>query len=254
MYLTPHTLALMPLGRLPSPPDPRTIQFTTIVKKYLPEPPQNFTAWKGQKLPPGWGNESYGDCVVAARANIIYVQAILDRQVPPRDDSLAITEYLRLSEGDDNGLDMLTTLKEWRTRPWLTGQPLYAFAKIDPKNPLIIKQSLASCLNLFIGVQMPRAWQRTTTWTVGHGRDFRPGTWGSHCVELHAYTNEWVELFSWGSIFHLTWEALALYCDESYVMIDGLTGQANEHRNAFVDLDMLKDVLADVALAPNDLY
>lgn len=206
------------LGRLPSPFDPRTLYMADYVGRDFPEPPDK-RLWQ---LPIStWGvmgNSTYGNCVIVTAAH-----AIMAWRANELGDTRPITDtaVIELSRemGALDGFNILERLKYWR-RVGMWSDKLWAYAAINPADPMQVKIAVNTFGCADIGVNMPRAWKSSDHWNVGKGSAYRPGTWGGHSVPVVGYDPDFLYVVTWGEIVRMSWDALATYCDEGYALID----------------------------------
>ena len=238
------------LGRLPSPPDSRTLQLS----RYMPaiqEPPPSYYDTAPQIITtPTWSNTRFGDCTVAARANQCLVEDSAHAAAPILDPQLVIDEYFELTGFHDTGLSMRVALNHWRKSPFLNTRPIHAYAAISPTNAELIRESIYTFGSAYIALNMPTAWRGAHTWTRGQGHAYAPGSWGAHCVALIAYDPTEVIALTWGARQPITWPALAYYCDEAYAVLGPDWCDINMHSPSGIDLATLRADLAAIDTEP----
>lgn len=224
------------LGKLPKREDPRTLKMARYVKPVPPAPKPPASADWINKIP-SWdmyGNDSWGDCVIAAMAHIqnqaqfLTTGKFTDYTI---DEILsmysAIGGYVR-SDGpggpSDQGCDLLTALKYWKTTGFL-GNKILAYMEVDPQNAVQVEQAIAQFGSLFIGVNLPAAVQQLSSWpappTLAQNStgDWTPGSWGGHCVPLMDYTPGIQICVSWGGKLSEADPFFTTYCDEAWVVL-----------------------------------
>lgn len=212
------------LGKKPPRTDPRTLAYASYRTGTATAPPQ---AHWGHGLSYAMdGNSQYGDCVEAAYAH--QVQTWTTRAgspvVPSGADALAaytaITGFNPDDPSTDQGTDMLTALGYWRSSG-MAGQKITAYAALSPSGREEISEAVAWYGGAYIGVQLPLSAQSQvgTEWTVTTGPDAAAGSWGGHCIPLCGYDQDVLWCVTWGALQAMTWEFLATYCDEAFVML-----------------------------------
>lgn len=99
-----------------------------------------------------FGNDEYGDCVIAARAHqTLRFEKYEQGTQPEITDREVIDQYFEESGGLDTGLYLLNSLKVWRNKGWEVGgrnYTIYAFAGVDWRNHEEVKH----CIHLLGGV------------------------------------------------------------------------------------------------------
>src|SRR3546814_19776553 len=93
-----------------------------------------------------FGNDQYGDCVIAGRAHqtLRFEKAEQKRLIAISEHDV-LREYFNESGGVDSGLVVLDSLKEWRSTGWLAAKRRYrikAFAQINQATPAAIKSAV----------------------------------------------------------------------------------------------------------------
>lgn len=223
------------LGKNPARHDPRTLVYAKYRTAAVAPPP---AAHWGRGLPfTMLANNQYGDCVEAGYAHQVQIWG--DRAghpFAPTDNEVlgaytAITGFNPADPNTDNGTDMLTALGYWKSTG-LGGQQVTAYTTLNPLDQVQICESVAWYGGAYIGLQLPVSAQNQvgTQWSVTTGPQAAPGSWGGHCVPLSGYDQNTLWCVTWGTLQAMTWEFLATYCDEAYVLLAtdwiAATGQA----------------------------
>jgi hypothetical protein len=128
--------------------------------------------------------------------------------------------------------------------------PSHRFRHGEPTPPLdetVVKQAIDLFGGIYIGLELPSAWQGAPLWDVGPGSAFAPGSWGGHAVPAIAYDENGVTVVTWGQLMPMTWAAFARYCDESFACLsqDWITAATQQAPVGF-DLAQLQSDLADL--------
>jgi hypothetical protein len=217
-----------------------------------PEPPAVYDTVPNLTYAPTWSNHTYGDCTVAARANQCLIEDIAHAVVPVTNERLIIDEYFNLTEGHDQGLALLTALKHWRRAPFLNQLPLHAFVRFDADDVEQVKFVVSTFGTAYVALWLPLAWKTLDIWDTGFGPSYATGSWGGHCVEIHAYSKRYLTCFTWGCRQLITWSALAFYCDEAYAVLGPDWSTATMPDPHGLDLAALNDALAHVTSDARD--
>lgn len=194
------------------------------------------------------GNLDYGNCVAAGAAHMIQAwTANAGRKELVTPDQKVIAEYLRLTGGQDTGLNMLAFLNHWRKVEML-GEKIGGFVSINPRK--ITQMSYANWLfgGIYVGLMLPLSAQKQKVWDVPHGGPVGDGeadTWGGHCVNAGVVTAKGNYLVAtWGEEQGVTPAFMATYSDEAYAVLS-LSWFTVAHKT--VHGFMYRDLLSDLA-------
>ena len=212
------------LGKKAARHDPRTFAYGDYRTAAEAAPPQ---AHWGHGLPFAMlGNAQYGDCVEAGYAHQVQIWG--DRAghtfVPTDAETLgaytAITGFNPRDPSTDQGTEILAAVGYWKSTG-LGGQKITAYASVNPLDATQVKESIGWYGGAYIGVQLPLSAQSQvgTQWAVTTGSDAVAGSWGGHCVPLCGYDQNQLWCVTWGALQSMTWEFLATYCDEAFVLL-----------------------------------
>lgn len=193
------------------------------------------------------GNLEYGDCVVAGAAHMIQTwTANAGRREIVTPDPKVIAEYLKVTGGQDTGLNMLAFLNHWR-KVEVLGEKIGGFVSINPRK--ITQMQYANWLfgGVFVGLMLPISAQKQRVWDIPPGGmvgDGEPDTWGGHCVNCGVITSAGNYIFStWGEEQPATSNFMA-YSDEAYAVLS-LSWFTVAHKT--VHGFAYRDLLADLA-------
>jgi hypothetical protein len=140
-------------------------------------------------------NDKYGDCVIAATANMTRnFENFEQGKDPAITDADVKTQYFKETGGADAGLVELDHLNTWRKSGFLAGGKVYTihgFASVDWKNHDEVKYCIYLLNGIFLGLALPiTAQSQTDLWTVVDPAlqgNSAPGSWGYHAVIGQAY-------------------------------------------------------------------
>lgn len=180
----------------------------------------------------GWGmmlNDTEGDCVEAAAGHMVQQwTAYAGRELVLLDSAIQkgyedVGGYVPGDPSTDNGTDMLSFLKYWRSRG-LGGHKILAFVSVDPARPDQVQHAIDLFGNCYLGIQLPITVQGLNVWSVpstGPFGDASPGSWGGHCVPLMAYSQPrgTYKALSWGAPLTVTANFLRIYADEAFAVL-----------------------------------
>jgi hypothetical protein len=212
----------MKLGKLPAIHDPRTLSYRNYKTGSAVIPVEAH--WGHGLVYGSLGNTMVGDCVEAAYAHQVQVWDARAGHpwAPTTPVTLAaysaITGYTPSVPSSDNGTNMLSALNYWRATG-LDGHKLTAFARINPRVMSDVKESVAWFGGVNLGLQLPLNCQGTEQWVVRPGPGSAAGSWGGHCVPIVGYGPSWAWVNTWGNLTAVSWDFLATYSDEAYVLL-----------------------------------
>lgn len=177
--------------------------------------------------PPGWAGA--GDCVEACKGHGLLLSNYDEDGhtvgVPSANDVIEqYCAYQRCTPAGlfddpskyDQGEDVSTSLTGWCTTDQY-GVKLALTAPIDSSNQDDVKNGIAIGGCVIAGIQLPESAER----------EF-PGEWtwnpsspnlGGHCVLLTGYSDELVEIITWGQLILASWDFLKHTLDEAHVAV-----------------------------------
>ena len=215
------------LGKRPAVVDSRTLRFGAYVKSSLPAPPASVDYGKNVPKWPMYLNDKYGDCTCAAAAHMIqnWTAAGGTERSPSNKDVLAFYSHFT-TPGPENGCDMLTVLKYWRSHG-LGADKIAAFTQLEPKNITEAKDAVNLFGALYIGVELPTfALQAqdllTVPWVVppqGPVGNAAPNPQGGHCIPAVAYDSRNLYVVTWGAVKSMSWQFYVDYADEAFAVL-----------------------------------
>jgi hypothetical protein len=226
-----HKDPIYRLGKAPAKRDLRNFKFAVLLKARKRVPAEYDFDTKHRGIPtPMFGNDVYGDCVMAGRAHqTLRFEDVEQGKIIKITDKDVENEYLKETGGADSGLVVLDSLNEWRTGGWLIGKKRYeikAFSEITPRTPADTRQAVYLDIGVGLGLQLPLSAQDQVRagkpWDVVSGSGSAPGSWGGHYVFVPGYTKLGPVCVTWGRKQQMSWSFYAKYCDEAYAIFDAL--------------------------------
>lgn len=212
-------------GKHPAKSDYRTLRFKTYAAG-LAAPPashdvlaavyQNLGSSSPATLFPMDGNDTYGDCTIAALAHATTVFEGLVKKRNIMSGTAVEKLYFKLSGGVDSGLNELDVLNYWRQNK-VSKDTLDSFVKIDPKNHVHVQQAIWLFGGVYLGFQVQAAAQQD----FQAGRPWTPGplTRDGHAVYATAYDGNGVTVLTWGAVQQGTWAWWDECVDEAYALL-----------------------------------
>ena len=218
------------LGKREKRIDNRTLQLNKYTVKTAPPPKKNWLT--GIPSIPMYLNDTLGCCVIACMAHMLDQWSYLTtgKIIGFTNDQItamytAIGGYnphAPLVNGQnptDNGCDMLTAMKYWRTNGFC-GHKIAGFAEVNTTSPTEFERAICWYGSITIGVNLPLAIQSLSDWPAPPNLvgDWAPGSWGGHCVDSAAYFPGTQTVETWGSELQMSDVFFKSYCDEAYVV------------------------------------
>lgn len=214
--------------------DPRTFHLRQFMEG-LPDPPDQ--SYVGREEPIRmYGNDRYGSCTCTAHGHRIDVQEKSARQDEIQlstEDVLRVYSAVTGFDPDDwhtdNGAYMLD-INNYMVKTGMgreadgTTHKIGAYAKISLND--VTEWKVASWMfgGVYFGAWLPltaadQINSGKNYWRVEDGERAEPGSWGGHAMHALGYSSGSIVLATWGQRLRATWEWLATYCDEAYVLI-----------------------------------
>lgn len=219
------------LGKAKALRDDRNLMFASILKAPVKVPDEYDFDVKHPGIPtPMFGNDTYGDCVMAGRAHQTLRFERIEQGAKLTITTSEVTrEYFKETRGRDTGLVVLESLRLWRRRGWIAAKRRYkiqAFSEIRRSGREEIKRAIFLDVGVGLGLSLPRSASAQIDagkpWDVVRGRGSAKGSWGGHYVYVPGYTKRGPVCVTWGRKQQMTWAFFWKYCDEAYAIIDAV--------------------------------
>jgi hypothetical protein len=213
-------------GKHPPKVDYRTLRFKNYLSPTIAPPPasdnvltrvyEKLKVTDPAKLFPMDGNDTLGDCTIAALAHAVTVyRGLLGKKtIMAKQDVIKL--YMHLTGGVDSGLNELDVLNYWRQNK-VDGDEIITYAAIDVKNHTHLEQAI----HLFGGVYLGFQVQENCIQEFDAHKPWTPGrlTSDGHAVFAVAYDQKGVTVLTWGSTQQATWAWWDECVDESYAIL-----------------------------------
>ena len=188
------------------------------------------------------GNDTYGDCTIAALAHAVTTfNGMIDKEVVPTRQSV-VKLYLHLTGGLDSGLNELDVLNYWRKHPF-SSEKVLAYVSIDPKHHEHVQLAIAMFGGVYLGFHVQRDclkdFEARRPWTPG------PLTHDGHAVLAVAYDQEGLTVLTWGNTQKATWAWWDECVDEAYALLPPAAKDSDVAKG--FSFKQLEADLADVA-------
>jgi len=188
------------------------------------------------------GNDTLGDCTIAALAHADTVFSGLIGKKKILTKQAVVKLYMNLTHGIDSGLNELDVLNRWQSQP-VGGDKILAFATIDAKNHTHIQQAIQLFGGVYLGFQVQenavQDFDARKPWTPG------PLTNDGHAVFAAAYDGNGLTVLTWGNTQKATWAWWDECVDEAYAILSPEAKKAGFAPG--FDFAQLQADLADVA-------
>jgi hypothetical protein len=223
-------------GRLRAKRDKRNFKLAKLLKATRVPAAYDFDSTHPGIPTPMFGNEQYGDCVMAGRAHQTLRFEMAEQNVLLGiTDQEVLNEYFNETGGGDTGLYVLDSIKLWRTAGWTAGGGQYkilAFAQVNYTSETEVKHAIYLNCGMGIGMWLPDSaipqFVRGQRWSVTRGPDSLPNRANGHYVHLTGYDRHGVTCVTWGEKQQMTWGFLAKYTEEAYALIDAVDALKQE--------------------------
>src|ERR1700722_687923 len=182
-------------GKHPPKVDYRTLRLKTYLTAALAPPPASANTLTRvyaslgtsdpSKLFPMDGNDTLGDCTIAAVAHAITTfQGLVGSKKVIMTQAACVKLYMHLTGGVDSGLNELDVLNYWQSNS-VDNQKILAYATINAKNHTHVQQAIHLFGGVYLGFQVQQncveEFDAKKPWTPG------PLTNDGHAVFATAY-------------------------------------------------------------------
>jgi hypothetical protein len=219
-------MASVRFGKHPPKKDYRTLRFQDYLTSALapPLPSANVLTRVYAKLGttnpstlfPMDGNDTLGDCTIAALAHAVTTYRGLLGKKDIMTKQAVVKLYTHLTGGPDTGLNELDVLNYWRQTA-VAGDKILAYASINPKNHTHVEQAIQLFGGVYLGFQVQQncvqEFDAHQPWTPG------PLTNDGHAVFAVAYDQNGVTVLTWGNTQEATWAWWDECVDEAYAIL-----------------------------------
>ena len=213
-------------GKHPPLRDYRTLRFKDYLTSSLNPPPASANTlprvYDGVRVSdptvlfPMDGNDTLGDCTIAALAHAVTAFRGLTGKKDIMAKKSVVKLYYHLTGGVDGGLNELDVLNHWRQHA-VAGDKILGYVSIDPKNHIHIEQAVQIFGGVYIGFQVQQnciqEFDARQPWTPG------PVTNDGHAVFVVGYDQTGVTVLTWGNTQQATWAWWDECVDEAYAVL-----------------------------------
>jgi len=214
-------------GKHPPQIDYRTLRFHSYLAPAIAPPPATYSVLTNSAYPklkttaptklfPMDGNDTLGDCTIAALAHADTVYHGMLGKVEIMAQPAVVKLYMHLTGGVDSGLNELDVLNYWRQNP-VSGDKIITYASLNPKNHTDVQQAIYLFGGVYLGFQVQQnciqEFDAHQPWTPG------PLTNDGHAVYAVAYDQNGVTVLTWGNTQQGTWAWWDECVDEAYAIL-----------------------------------
>jgi len=213
-------------GKHPPKHDYRTLRFKDYVTSTLAAPPASYDVLSKvyqklgisdpTKLYPMDGNDTLGDCTIAAlaHAETTYRGLVGKKQI--MSEASVVKLYYHLTGGVDSGMNELDVLNYWRQHS-VSGDKILAYVSVGLKDHVHVKQAI----QLFGGVYLGFRVQKNCEEEFNARKPWAPGplTKDGHAVYAVAYDASTLTVLTWGNTQKATWAWWDECVDEAYAIL-----------------------------------
>ena len=219
-------MAAYRFGKHPPKVDYRTLRFKTYLTPAIPAPPASYNVLTNvysklsisdpTKLFPMDGNDSLGDCTIAALAHALTTYRGLVGKEKIMSKTAVVKLYMHLTGGVDSGLNVLDVMNYWQKHA-VSSDEILAYVSVDPKNHTHVQQAI----DLFGGVYLGFQVQQNCIQEFNNHQPWAPGplTTDGHAVYAVGYDQTGVTVLTWGNTQQGTWAWWDECVDESYAIL-----------------------------------
>jgi hypothetical protein len=220
-------MAAYRFGKHPPKVDYRTLRLRNYLTTSLPPPPASYNVLTNvyaklntadpTKLFPMDGNDTLGDCTIAALAHAVTTyRGLVSKKAEIMPGAAVVKLYMHLTGGLDSGLNELDVLNYWRKHP-VSGDEILGFVSIDPKSHAHVEQAIKLFGGVYLGFQVQQncvqEFDARQPWIPG------PLTNDGHAVFGVAYDQNGVTVLTWGNTQQATWAWWDECVDEAYAIL-----------------------------------
>jgi hypothetical protein len=211
-------------GKHPPKVDYRTLRFADYVTPALAAPPPSYNVLANLKLKandptklfPMDGNDTLGDCTIAALAHAVTTYRGLVGTQSIMAKAAVVKLYMHLTGGVDSGLQELDVLNYWRQNA-VSGDEIITYTSIKPKNHTHIQQAIQLFGGVYLGFQVQanciQEFDNHLPWTPG------PLSNDGHAVYAVGYDQNYLTVLTWGNTQPATWAWWDECVDEAYAIL-----------------------------------
>lgn len=214
------------------------------------DPPEEYNFWKGKAAFPlgTYGNDEIGDCTRASQAKLaLQAERVEENRTVYVDPEEVKRIYFEATArlyppGGDTGMFEIDALDCWRREDQTFSissrqgakdkhpHTIDAYTRINQTDIKAVKRAiwLSGAHGAKVCFALPTAWQSSNSWDIPENQQpigpYEPYSWGGHSMTARYYNKSGLYLFSTWNLpdTFISWRAFAIYCDESYLVVDSI--------------------------------
>jgi hypothetical protein len=167
-----------------------------------------------------YGNDKWGDCVIADRFHVCGMMAAADGSpIPLGTETEAYSAYQAICGPGDNGCVITDVLDYMRDHGIVVGGVTYkidGYVRVNWRNWDLVRAAIYLFGNLTIGVNLPAAWTSQALWDVTNTQIV-----GGHDVPAVGFKKDMIRVLSWARKYDVTKAAWVStrFLEEGYVVL-----------------------------------
>jgi len=214
------------LGKLPAELSDKDLLLKSVIKTVTIPTEYDFDSTHPGLPYPMFANDEYGCCVMSGRAHqTLRFELVEQKKILSITDQDVLKEYFAETGGDDSGLIVSRSLREWRRKGWIAAGSkclAKAYARINHRIAQDIRAAIYADVGVGIGFTVMES--AMDQFDAGKPWDLvaHPGQeLGGHYVYLPAYQSDGsFTCVTWGKRQKMTERFLKAYCDEAWAVWD----------------------------------
>ncbi len=263
----------MRLGRVPSAPDPRTLNLANYVAvdriraptELLPPSPDEEEMHKRACLWPMLGNDRFPCCASASAGHMVHHWTEVQGSVVMLTEDHVLLAHRALTQGAvEKGVSMVDALKYWR-KAGIGHHLIHSFVEGHAKDRAVVKCAVHLFGAAYLGLNLPNFAYPTPLpadlssipaipWEIPAGasaEDCAPRPEKGHCVAAIGYDEKVVFVVTWGTLKTMSWEFFERYTFECYAVLSYDWASNEKGSPTGFDLAALEHDLGLVSAAPS---
>jgi hypothetical protein len=216
------------LGRVRPRSRPLALRFSDYIDlEGATQPPAtiDYTQKALQAVSQMYGNDAYGDCVIASLFHAFGIWSGNESNSPVVGTTTeAVNAYHTICGPGDNGC-VITDVYDYAQQHGVTiGGKLYkidGYVAIDWTNKTEVQYAIWLFGIVKLGVNLPQAWMDSSdVWDVPSGRGAT--IIGGHDIPIAGYNDQGVKILTWAGTRLITWKAFlsTTWVEEAYISLE----------------------------------
>jgi hypothetical protein len=225
IVFVPHLNRTVRLGRKRPHAHKRVRRFASyvdlaILRASIPDS-ADYSPKAAAALAQMYGNDQYGDCVIAGEGHLVGVRTGNESGTPAVFATRDIVAYYEKVCGPgDQGCVITDVLDAQKTQGFVGGHKISGYVSVDDTNQAEVRAAIYLFGGITLGINLPGSWANNAAPGFVWDNTNDPAV-GGHEVVCMGYNAKGVITSTWGMLGLITWAALAdaRIVDECYVAI-----------------------------------